>query len=147
MTIKDKHELERHVSMAVQEYGIHVVLFRNAIASSIGVNVTDAECLGFLFHQKQATPKELARYTGLTSGSTTAMLDRLEKAKLIKRQPNPRDRRGTLITISDTGAKEIAPYFLELSNAQDNLIAGYPEEELWVLAEFFQKFTALYEQE
>ena len=64
------------------------MLFRHAIGEKLGVGVTDMECLGLIFLKGLATPSELALYTGLTSGSTTAMLDRLEKRNLIKRQPN-----------------------------------------------------------
>ena len=72
-----------------------MVLFRNMVSERLGVNVTDMECLGLLYNKDLATPSELARYTGLGSGATTAMLDRLEKSGLIERRPNPDDRRGT----------------------------------------------------
>jgi DNA-binding MarR family transcriptional regulator len=39
----------------------------------------------------------------LTSSGTTKRLDRLEQAGLIARTPDPDDRRGTLITLTDAG--------------------------------------------
>jgi DNA-binding MarR family transcriptional regulator len=147
MAIADKKELQEHVATAIREYDISAILFRNAVVGKAGVNVTDMECLGLLFHKKQATPKQLAEYTGLTSGSTTAMLDRLQKAKLIKREPNPNDRRGTLVTIDEKGAKKIGPFFQAIRSAEDALLASCSEEELWVLADTFQKFIELYKQE
>ena len=39
----------------------------------------------------------------LTSSGTTKRLDRLEQAGLITRAPDPDDRRGTLITLTDAG--------------------------------------------
>jgi DNA-binding MarR family transcriptional regulator len=101
-----KKDLEKQVILGAREYGISSVLFRNAIGSKLGVNVTDMECLGLLFFKGIATPTELSRYTGLTSGSTTAMLDRLGKAGLIERKPNPNDRRGTLIVIRQNVIKK-----------------------------------------
>lgn len=141
-----KKELERDLILAVREYGISTVLFRNFVGSTIGINVTDMECLGLLFHQGIATPTELAKHTGLTSGSITAMLDRLEKARLITRRPNPDDRRGILITINKTGAKKIAPLFIGVRKAQDELIGSYSEKDVPVLLNFFTKFTDIYEQ-
>jgi DNA-binding MarR family transcriptional regulator len=147
MIIEDKEDLEREVVMTAREYGINSVLFRNAVGSKIGVNVTDMECLGLLFHKKFASPKELSQYTGLSSGSTTAMLDRLEKAKLIKRQPNPDDRRSTLITVDRHGAEKLGPLFESTREAQEQLVASYSEEELWVIVDFFKKFNDIYDQQ
>jgi DNA-binding MarR family transcriptional regulator len=43
----------------------------------------------------------------LTSSGTTKRLDRLEQAGLIARSPDPNDRRGTLITLTDAGLERI----------------------------------------
>lgn len=147
MNYESEKDLEREVIMTTREYAIASVLFRNAVGSKVGVNVTDMECLGFLFHKGLATPKELSEYTGLSSGSTTAMLDRLEKAKLIKRKSNPKDRRGSIITVDKEGSKKVGPFLTALQEAQDKLVASYGEEELWVLVDFFKKFTDIYDQE
>ena len=97
--------------MAVRDYGVNLTQFRNAMSEWAGLNVTDMECLRLLFHKGIATPSELARHTGLTSGATTAMLDRLEKAGLIERRPNPNDRRGTLIAPAQSSAEKAASWF------------------------------------
>jgi DNA-binding MarR family transcriptional regulator len=39
----------------------------------------------------------------LTSSGTTKRLDKLEDAGLITREPDPADRRGTLIALTDAG--------------------------------------------
>jgi len=133
--------------MGARQYGISTTLFRNAVGDKLGVNVTDMECLALLFFKGIATPTELSRYTGLSSGATTAMLDRLEKARLIKRQPNPNDRRGTLIMVEKSSVKTVGPMFADARKAQNELVASYSEKELEIIADFFMKFTAIWEQE
>lgn len=49
------------------------------------------------------TPGQLAAHMRLSSGAMTNRLDRLEKAGLIRRLPDPTDRRGTLIEPTDEG--------------------------------------------
>src|SRR5919106_4904014 len=111
MTKLRKKDLVKQVNMSAREYGINTVLFRHAVGEMLGVNVTDMECLALIFFKGLATPSELARYTGLTSGATTAMLDRLEKAQLIERRPNPQDRRGTLIFLTNVRTEAVGSMF------------------------------------
>ncbi len=147
MSSTPKKDLEHQLVLAVREYGISTVLFRNAVGDTIGVNVTDMECLGLLFHKGIATPTELSKHTGLTTGSTTAMLDRLEKAGLITRKPNPNDRRGVIIEVNKTGAKKLEPLFIGGRLAQDTLVASYSKDALAVLISFFTKFDAIYKDQ
>ena len=50
-----------------------------------------------------ATPKAVAEEVGLTSGSVTALLDRLEASGHIQRVPNPLDRRSVLLQTTVLG--------------------------------------------
>ncbi len=147
MTQSTKADLKKRALAAVRDYGIHLTLFRNTVSEWAGVNVTDMECLRLLFLRGVATPTELARHTGLTSGATTAMLDRLEKAGLIERRPNPDDRRGTLIVPAKAATDIAASWFESARKAQDELISSYSEEELEIISDVFERFTKLWEQE
>jgi DNA-binding MarR family transcriptional regulator len=142
-----KTDLKKRTLNAVRNYGVHLTLFRNAMSEWVGLNATDMECLRLLFLKSISTPSELARHTGLTSGATTAMLDRLEKAGLIERRPNPDDRRGTLIVPTKSSAEKAASWFESARKAQDELISSYPEKELEIIADVFERFTKLWEQE
>ena len=75
-----KKDLEEQVMTAARDNGISSVLFRNAIARRLNLNAADAACLGLLAIKGISTPSELARYTDLTTGATTAMLECLDKA-------------------------------------------------------------------
>jgi len=147
MTRFSKNELVQQVNMGAREYGISTVLFRHAVGDILGVNVTDMECLALIFFKGLATPSELARYTGLTSGATTAMLDRLEKAHLIERRPNPKDRRGTLIVLTNERTEEVGAMFASGREAIDSLTSSYSESELACIADYFGRLVAVWDQE
>lgn len=139
--------LRSEVIVASRESGISYTLFRNAIGKGLRLNTTDFEGLDLIFFRGAATPSELSRYTGLSSGSTTAMIDRLEKAGMVKRQSNPHDRRGTLVVVDKDAACKVGPLFTSARVGQTNLMARYTHQELEVLLDFFQRSRALYEDE
>ena len=147
MTESTKIDLKKRALNAVRDYGVHLTLFRNAMNEWAGLNTTDMECLRLLFMKGVSTPSELARQTGLTSGAATAMLDRLEKASLIERRPNPDDRRGTLIVPAKSSAEKVASWFESARKAQDELISSYSETELEIIADVFERFTKLWDQQ
>ena len=147
MPKQTKKDLVDKVILGARQYGISNVLFRNFVGERLGVNVTDMECLGLLFHKGIASPTELAKHTGLSSGATTAMLDRLEKSGLIERRPNPDDRRGTLIFLVESGAERVGPWFSSARQAQNKLVSLYSEEELQVISDFFERSTKMWEEE
>ena len=147
MTKSRKDDLVKQVNMGAREYGISTVLFRHAVGELLGVNVTDMECLALIFFKGLATPSELARYTGLTSGATTAMLDRLEKAHLIERRRNPQDRRGTLIVLTNERTEEVGAMFASGRQAVDRLTSSYSESELESIADYFRRLVMVWEEE
>lgn len=147
MTKSIKADLKKRALMAVRDYGVNLTQFRNAMSEWAGLNGTDMECLRLLFQKGIATPSELARHTGLTSGATTAMLDRLEKAGLIERRPNPDDRRGTLVAPRKSSAEKMASWFESARKAQNELVSGYSESELEIIADVFERFAKLWDQE
>jgi len=139
--MKLSRDLEKRVFAAARDNGISAVLFRNAVARKIGLNVTDWECLSLLSIKGTSTPTELARYTGLTSGSATAMLDRLERAQFISRKPNPDDRRGVRIEINQKWSQTAGPLVRGVQEAHAELIASYSDEELETISDFLTRFT------
>ena len=147
MAILRKNELMNQVFKGATEFEISAVLFRHAVSEIIGVNVTDMECLGLIFFKGLSTPSELAHHTGLTSGATTAMLDRLEKAHLIERRRNPNDRRGVVILQTNESRKEVGTMFVPLRKAIDNLTMSYSEDELELISNYFSKLTILWTEE
>jgi len=147
MTNLPEIDLKRRALNAVRDYGVQLALFRSAMNEWAGLNATDMECLRLLFAKGVSTPSELARHTGLTSGATTAMLDRLEKAGLIERRPNPEDRRGTLIVPEKSSAEKAAGWFESARKAQESLMAQFSQGELEVIADVFERFAQLWEQE
>jgi DNA-binding MarR family transcriptional regulator len=75
------------------------------------------------------------------------MLDRLERAALIERRPNPNDRRGTLIAPKEEAKQKVGPLFAPVRKKQDDIVAGYSEKELVVILDFLARTAAAWEEE
>src|SRR5207248_8320412 len=54
---------------------------------------------------RRHSPGSLAADHELSSGAMTSRLDRLEEAGLVRRPPDPDDRRGVLVELTDAGGK------------------------------------------
>ena len=84
-------------------------------------------------------PSELTGMVMLTSSGTTKRLDRLEDAGLIARTPDPSDRRGTLITLTDAGKAAVdGTTEAHLQNERE-LIAALGERDRAQLAALLRK--------
>ena len=147
MSTYGKKELVGQVLIAVGGYNSSTLLFRNTVVEKLGVNIADWECLGLLLQKGVATPTELSAHTGLTSGATTAMLDRLERSGVIERRRNPEDRRGTLVVIVEEKAAELVALFASARKAQNQLLSNYTEKELELLSDFINKLARVIDQE
>lgn len=63
------------------------------VAARLGINRTDLRCLDLLHETGTMSAGPLAVGSGLTTGATTRMLDRLERIGYIRRLPDREDRR------------------------------------------------------
>jgi DNA-binding MarR family transcriptional regulator len=77
----------------------------------------------------ELTPTELTRTQMMTSGGMTAAVDRLERKDLVARKPNPADRRGNLVGLTE-GGRRVVDQAMELHAAtEQTLVAGLDEDE------------------
>jgi DNA-binding MarR family transcriptional regulator len=75
------------------------------------------------------TPTELARQRMMTSGGMTAAVDRLERRGLVQRTPNPDDRRGSLIELTDEGRTVIDDAFDRHTEVEHRMVASLEPDQ------------------
>jgi DNA-binding MarR family transcriptional regulator len=76
------------------------------LAREVGITSTDMRALYFIAGGAP-TPKRVAAHLGLTTGAMTSLVDRLERAGLVRREPNPADRRSLLLATTPRGAEVV----------------------------------------
>jgi len=99
-----------------------------AAVDQLGIARSDLRCLNLLEHGSKR-PKDIARELGLTSGSITTMLDRLERKRLVARLPDPDDRRGLLVSPTPELFARLGPIYRTVAFALTTTVEGYDAGE------------------
>ncbi|MEM6585307.1 MAG: MarR family transcriptional regulator [Pseudomonadota bacterium] len=79
----------------------------SAVSESQDLGRSDWRCLQALVNKGPLSPSVLQKRLGLTSGSVTALLDRLERRGLIERHRDPADRRGLRIVPTQAAGRMV----------------------------------------
>src|SRR5688500_5827036 len=87
------------------------VATHEAVADRLGLNPTDLRCLGLATSEPGLTPTRLAELAGLTTGAITGVLDRLERAEFVRREPDPSDRRRLRVQLVPDRLGELTAYY------------------------------------
>jgi DNA-binding MarR family transcriptional regulator len=85
------------------------------------------------------TPGQLTRSTMLTTGGMTKRLDKLESRGLVRREPDPRDRRGALIGLTDAGRAVVDEALVAHLANEDRLLTALPPAKRAQLAELLRE--------
>jgi DNA-binding MarR family transcriptional regulator len=102
VTRKSKSELADEVLTAVRAYVDEASNLEQIVADLSGVGRTEVRCLGLLDRSGgQLTAGRLAELSRLTTGAITGVVDRLERAGLARRIPDPTDRRKVIIELDE----------------------------------------------
>lgn len=93
------------------------------------------------------TPTGLYTDLVLTSGAMTNRIDGLEQAGLVRRHPDPNDRRGTLIELTSEGRALVDQAMTAHMAGEAEMVAHLSKEEQRALADLLQKLLTGMEEE
>ena len=89
------------ILQALREYGTSEAATRRSSRDSMGMGETDLLALRYLLRAEasgeRVGPKDLSRVLGITTASTTSLIDRLVASGNVRREPHPTDRRSLVI--------------------------------------------------
>lgn len=142
MSSRKRAELLQTVGTEVRRFLAGAILFNLKVAEDVGINATDMQCLHVLALQGSATPTELAGWSRLTTGGMTVVLDRLEKAGYVQREPNPKDRRSTIIRPVLPALSKLEAIYRSKGEGLSKVLSSYTEGELKLILDFFVRTNA-----
>jgi DNA-binding MarR family transcriptional regulator len=135
----DRSLLLEGLLLAGRQVSTATIMFHQAIADRLGLNVTDHKCMGLLLMKGPLTAGELAGMTGLTTGAITAVIDRLERAGFVRREDDPRDRRRVIVHGVPKRCRDIERLFEPFATKCAELGVRYKDEELAVILDFMTR--------
>jgi DNA-binding MarR family transcriptional regulator len=142
--VASREELTDRIAEAMRDVIATAVLTNERIARSFGVNVVDLQTLGVVMRaQRAVTPGEIAQLTELPTSTVTRVLDRLESAGFVRREPDPSDRRRTVIhPVVDRLVSEQDNPYAGVLEGLTALHAGFTPDELEIVARYLETMAA-----
>jgi DNA-binding MarR family transcriptional regulator len=130
------------VEMAVRNLIANAILFNQQVAHRVGLGASDAQFMHLLQLNGSLTPGRLAELSGLTTGTVTGVLDRLESAGFVHRERDPTDRRKVIVKLDEERLwREMAPLYAGQAESLAAVAANYDAEQLAVIESFLQRLV------
>lgn len=116
--------------------------WESSVIKSSELTVSEAHSIEILEQYGEMSMKDLARKLGVSTGTTTVTVDRLEKKDYAQRKPTKEDRRVTLISLTEKGieaAKEHRKYHIDLT---EQMISSISKDEADQLINILKKINS-----
>jgi DNA-binding MarR family transcriptional regulator len=95
----------------------------------------------------ELSPGRLLRETLVTSGTMTNRVDRLAARGLVERLPDPHDRRGVLVRLTEAGRTTVDGALEGLLGREQALLGGLAADEQRVLAGLLRSLVVPFEED
>lgn len=135
--------LYRELSDVMRESASRTLMLHQVIAERFGLGPTDIKALDLARDEPRLTAGRLAELTGLSTSSVTALLDRLEKRGLVRRERDPADRRRVIVVPTNAHHAEGVTIFAGIEKAVHELLDGYTEEQLETFLDLARRLNVM----
>ena len=107
----------------------------------IGVSVTQLGTLSYLAKHAGCTATDIAELLDLNKSAVSSMIGRLERAALVRRAPNPRDGRASLLFLTEKGQRVLTQARPVFRRAMADMTEGFSEGELATVFRFLNSLV------
>ena len=135
---QSKINLSTLIAFTRAEHKIHNLEY-NSIKKS-GLTISQFGVLEALYSKGDLRICEIIEKILTTSGNITVVIKNLEKEGLVKKNPDPLDKRSTIISITDKGKNIVEEILPEHINTINNIFSVLTDEEKILLKNILKKF-------
>ncbi len=115
--------------------------WENSVIRSSDLTVSEAHAIEILGKYGPINMKNLAQKSGVTTGTTTVTVDRLEKKQYATREAVKEDRRVHLITLTEKGQQAFAQHHQYHFNLTEQIFSVLSDEESQSLLSILKKIN------
>jgi DNA-binding MarR family transcriptional regulator len=134
--VKDMPHTPEAIRELLTRKSLSATRHRTALARLLGMTDTDVLAVQHLSRAGSLTPTRLGDLLGLTSGGTTALVQRLERLGYVVRDAHPSDRRSAVLRLTGDIERAAGEAFAPLVEDIDAITACLSEDERRVIAQF-----------
>lgn len=136
---EDRRQRAVDVLQAFRLYRAAEVAMRRRTRESMSMGENELLVLRYLLkaanEKRSVSPSELTRYLGVSTASTTAIIDRLEKSGHVTRVPHPSDRRSIHVVATAASDDEVRATLGKMHERMMSAVLDMtPEESATVIA-------------
>jgi DNA-binding MarR family transcriptional regulator len=131
--------------LAIRKFTRSSLMTQHLIAQKANLHVTDAECIDYLTEMGPSTAGVLAKATRLTTGAVTNLIDRLEKAGMVRRSADPKDRRKVVVSVVRPKRNVMSASYGNLAASVQEMLGRYNGKELELLIGYMRGLTEVFE--
>lgn len=136
--------LMAELTVESRRYMAAYALFNQAVADHLRLHPTDLQCLNLLgLETDPVTTGRIAELTGLTTGSATRLVDRLERGGYVTRERDTVDRRRVLVATVPERMAEIGAVWQRLNGAWTAMFEAYDDNEVALLITHMRRTVEL----
>lgn len=133
------------VLKSLRDYRAAETAVRRSARDSMGMGETDILALRYLLRAKASgeavAPKDLSTFLGITSASTTSLIDRLAASGHVERQSHPTDRRSVVVVPTVESDQEVRVTLGAMHRRMMAVAEGMSADEAKVVVEFLRRMT------
>lgn len=129
--------------VAMRSFGDAMDRMHTGIRGEMDMNASDLAAVRMLVVREQrgewVSPHDIAEHLGISSASTTKLLDRLTESGHVQRQPHPHDRRARIVVLTDAARQEFQRHFAKRMERMRAGMASFSDDELRAITAFLAR--------
>lgn len=130
---------------ALRRYRLAETAMRRRTRASMRLNETDMMALRFIVNaerdERAVSPKDLAGHLGISSASTTVLVDRLVASGHLSRAKHPSDGRGVVLTATPTTHSDMRETFGDLHGRMMAVARHLDPHEAAIVTAFLEQMS------
>ena len=127
------------LSKTIIEFYEKLSTLEEGVVKDSGLTTAQNHAIEIVGHEGAIKMIRLAEKLGVTTGTLTVSIDRLEEKGLLRRVPHQSDRRSYLIELTEKGQDVFARHHNHHLNLTDEIMADFSEQEQADLYQAFKK--------